>query len=301
MSAAIEVRDLTKSYGDTHAVRGITFSVEPGEVFCLLGPNGAGKTTTTEILEGYRQRTGGDVAVLGVDPAERRRDWLARIGIVLQACGIQQDLTVTEVLDTTGRWYPRQIPTGEILEMVELGPKAHTRVRDLSGGQQRRLDVGLALVGDPDLVFLDEPTTGFDPSARRSSWAMVRRLAERGTTVLLTTHFMDEAEALADRIAVVAEGRIVATGTAATLGGRDRAPTRVEATIDAPLDPADLPDLGPLAERPTCSAGRLVLRTNDATATLHRLTRWALDTGHRLGGLTVAAPSLEDTYLELTR
>ncbi len=295
---AIRVEHLCKSYGAFPAVRDVSFTVEPGEVFCLLGPNGAGKTTTTEILEGYRQRDGGSAEVLGTDPATGGRAFRERVGIVLQECGVQNDLTVAEVFEMYGSYYPRRIPTEEIVALVELEAKTGDRVRGLSGGQRRRLDVGLALVGDPDLIFLDEPTTGFDPSARRSSWSTFRRLSELGKTVLLTTHFMDEAEALADRIAVVAAGRVVAEGTPGTLGGRNRAASRISAIVPADLDQADLPTL-PAAEV-TLAGGHLLVVSSDAPRAVHRLTGWALDKRIDLRDLNVTQPSLEDVYLELT-
>src|SRR5437764_11709525 len=210
---AIEVRDLRRSYGEVEAVRGVSFEVARGEVFCLLGPNGAGKTTTVEILEGYRTRSQGSVQVLGMDPADAERELRERVGIVLQQCGVQSDLTVAELVEMYGRYHKRRRPVNELIELVELGEKRDTRARDLSGGQRRRLDLALALVGDPDLVFLDEPTTGFDPPARRHAWSTIRALCELGKTVFLTTHFMDEAQYLADRIAVMRYGEIVATGT----------------------------------------------------------------------------------------
>ncbi len=294
---AIEVEHLVKTYGDFPAVRDITFSVEAGEAFCLLGPNGAGKTTTTEILEGYRSRTGGTVRVLGFDPDRGERRFRERIGIVLQECGVQQNLTVAEVFDMYGRYYPRRLKTESVIELVELDAKTHTLVRDLSGGQRRRLDVGLALIGDPDLIFLDEPTTGFDPSARRQSWSTIRALCELGKTVLLTTHFMDEAEALADRIAVVAAGTIVAQGTPSNLGGRDRATTRISATLPAGTAPSVLPDLG--TAEVSMNGRCLDVRCADGPWTTRRLLDWALRANIALTDLQVVKPSLEDIYLEL--
>ncbi len=297
MTAAIEVRDLTKSYGTFPALRGVSFDVLPGEVFCLLGPNGAGKTTITEILEGYRTRTSGSVQVLGQDPGDGSRALRSRVGIVLQECGVQADLTVAEVLEMYGSYYPRSVPVDDLVKLVELDAKAGERVRRLSGGQRRRLDMALALVGDPDLIFLDEPTTGFDPSARRSSWSAIRGLTELGKTVLLTTHFMDEADALADRIAVVAAGRLVANGTPGDLGGRARAVARIAATLPTGTSPSDLPDLGVPV---TVSEGRVVVEAPEATKVVHRLTGWALEQGVELDDLTVERPSLEDIYLALT-
>lgn len=301
MTAAIEVSHLHKSYGGFVAVSDVSFTVEPGEVFCLLGPNGAGKTTTTEILEGYRDRTGGDVSVLGYDPATGGRSFRDRIGIVLQECGVQDDLTVAEVIDMYGSYASKRMSTDDVIGLVELDAKRSDRVRQLSGGQRRRLDVALAVVGRPDVIFLDEPTTGFDPAARRNSWAMVRGLCELGTTVLLTTHFMDEAQALADRIAVVAGGRIVAQGTPDDLGGRDRAETTITARIpDHLVEHPPMPDMGSLPI--VVSGPRLTLRCpgSSTTSVLHRLTGWALDAGVNLDGIEVSRPTLEDVYLALT-
>ncbi len=295
---AIEVHHLKKRYGAYTAVRDISFTVAVGEVFCLLGPNGAGKTTTTEILEGYRDRTAGDVHVLGFDPARGERRMRERMGIVLQECGVQDDLTVAEVFEMYGRYYPRRLSATDVIRLVELDAKTTDRVRSLSGGQRRRLDVGLALIGDPDVIFLDEPTTGFDPSARRHSWSTFRTLCDLGKTVLLTTHFMDEAEALADRIAVVAAGEIVAEGTPATLGGRDRATARITATLPAHLEPSALPEFA--SAQVALHGSELEIRSSDLPGVLHRLTSWAINAGISLDDLDVHRPSLEDIYLELT-
>ena len=278
-SAAIEVRELHKSYGPVEAVRGVSFEVERGEVFGLLGPNGAGKTTTVEILEGYRRRSAGDVRVLGHDPAERDRQLQQRVGIVLQSCGFYPRVTVREAVEHFSKTYERPRDPGETIELVGLDEKADARTKDLSGGQRRRLDLALALVGDPELVFLDEPTTGFDPAARRTAWGVVRSLKELGKTVLLTTHYLDEAHELADRVAIVKEGRIVAEG------------------------PPD--QLGPSSSRYRVSylsdGGRVEHQTEDPTELLHRLTRDAIARGERLEGLEVTRPTLEEVYLELTR
>ena len=233
MQSAIEINGLRKAYGDVEAVRDISFSVAAGEVFCLLGPNGAGKTTTTEILEGYRARSAGEVRVLGHDPEDGERALHERVGIVLQEAAAQAELTVAEVLTMYGRYYPRRRPVAELVELVGLAGKENDRVKLLSGGQRRRLDLALALVGDPDLLFLDEPTTGFDPSARRQAWSTIKDLCALGKTVFLTTHFMDEAQALADRVAVMVDGRIVALGTPAEIGGRDTAPTEIAFALPA--------------------------------------------------------------------
>ena len=298
MSPALEVHHLAKTYGAFTAVHDISFTVERGEVMCLLGPNGAGKTTTTEILEGYRDRTSGDVRVLGFDPGRHERGLRERIGIVLQECGVQDDLTVGEVLDMYGSYAPRRLATADVIRLVELDAKADDRVRHLSGGQRRRLDVGLAIVGDPEVIFLDEPTTGFDPAARRASWSMIRALAGLGKTVLLTTHFMDEAQALADRIAVVAGGRIIAEGTPETLGGRDRQHTVVETTLPDHVERHQLPDFGAAAVE--LRDRTLRIEAADGVRATHTLTGWALSAGITLGRLNVSQPSLEDIYLTLT-
>ena len=289
----IQVRGLRKSYGDVEAVRGIDLTVEQGEVFALLGPNGAGKTTTVEILEGYRQRTGGEASVLGRDPAKLDRATKARIGIVLQSTGVDPFLTVRETIDMYRGYYPHPRPVDEVIEVVGLKEKRDARVNKLSGGQQRRLDVAIALAGDPELLFLDEPTTGFDPSARRNAWQIVRNLISLGKTVFLTTHYMDEAQYLAKRVAVIAKGVIVAEGPPATIGGRDTAQTVIRFRVE---DGQGLPSLGqvPLGD------GTLELRTEHPTKVLHELTAWALDRGEELEGLEVYRPTLEDIYLELT-
>jgi ABC-2 type transport system ATP-binding protein len=299
MQHAIEINGLRKAYGDMEAVRGISFTVAPGEVFCLLGPNGAGKTTTTEILEGYRARSAGDVRVLGHDPELGERALRERVGIVLQEAAAQAELTVAEVLTMYGRYYPRRRPAAELLELVGLEGRADDRVRLLSGGQKRRLDLALALVGDPDLLFLDEPTTGFDPSARRHAWSTIKDLCALGKTVFLTTHFMDEAQALADRVAVMVEGRIVALGTPEEIGGRDVAPTEISFALPDGTALADLPDLdGARVSEP--NPGRALIVSTEGLRTAHALTGWALERGHELRGFAVSQPSLEDIYLRLT-
>ena len=275
---AIEVEDLRKSYDGVEAVRGLSFEVERGELFGLLGPNGAGKTTTVEILEGYRSRSGGEVRVLGHDPAARRRELQQRIGIVLQSCGFYPRLTVLEAVEHMAKAYPKPRDARETVDLVGLGEKADARSNKLSGGQRRRLDLALALVGDPELVFLDEPTTGFDPAARRAAWGVIDTLKDLGKTVLLTTHYLDEAQALADRVAIVKDGAIVAEGPPS--------------------------DLGPSSSRyrvSYLSGGRRVEHlTEDPTDLLHRLTGDALARGEPLEGLEVSRPTLEDVYLELT-
>jgi ABC-2 type transport system ATP-binding protein len=289
---AIEVRGLRKAYGATEAVCGIDLDVARGEVFALLGPNGAGKTTTLEILEGFRQRTAGEVRVLDVDPATAGGTLRERIGVVLQETAVEPYLTVREVLTRHAGYYPRPRDVDEVIDLVGLGEKRDARVKSLSGGQQRRLDVGLGIVGGPDLVFLDEPTTGFDPSARRGAWELVRRLTGGGTTIVLTTHYMDEAQALADRIAVIAAGRIVADGTPASIGGRDTAAVRVRFAL-----PPDASPPLPLKVQPD---GTYVVETADEVRLLHLLTGWSLESGVPLHGLTIERPTLEDVYLALT-
>jgi len=291
---AVEVRALAKSYGQVRAVRGIDLGIRRGEIFALLGPNGAGKTTTVEILEGYRARDGGAVSVLGYDPGRQRRPLKSRIGIVLQSTGVDPYLTVAETVAMYASYYPRCRPAGEVIALVGLQDKRNTRVVKLSGGQQRRLDVAIALAGDPELLFLDEPTTGFDPSARREAWDVVKNLATLGKTVVLTTHYMDEAQYLADRVAVITAGRIVAEGTPATLAGRDMARARIRCRLP---EGAALPS--GLAGQ-AAGEGFTEFIPGDLTRDLHRLTGWALDRGVALDGLQILRPSLEDVYLQLT-
>jgi ABC-2 type transport system ATP-binding protein len=295
MAAAITVRDLQKRYGELEAVRGVSFEVEEGEVYAFLGPNGAGKTTTVEILEGFRDRTAGEVDVLGHDPARRETDLRSRIGIVLQSAGVDPFLTVAETIDMFRGYYPHPRPVDEVIEVVGLREKRDERVIRLSGGQQRRLDVGVALAGDPELLFLDEPTTGFDPGARRNAWSMIKNLQSLGKTVFLTTHYMDEAQELAGRVAIIAQGVIVAEGPPSSLGGRD-----VDATIIRfRVPPAE--EL-PIAAVPglTVMNGAAEIRTVEPTRALHALTSWAVERGLELEALTVGRPSLEDVYLRLT-
>jgi ABC-2 type transport system ATP-binding protein len=278
VTPAIVVNDLSKAYGTHEAVRGVTFSVRRGEVYGLLGPNGAGKTTTVEILEGHRHRDGGDVSVLGHDPARRAAELRSRVGIVLQSCGTYPHLTVRETLEHFARLYPAPRGVEDTLALTGLQEAADRRARTLSGGQRRRLDLALALVGDPELIFLDEPTTGFDPAARRAAWEVVRALRALGKTVLLTTHYLDEAQALADRVAIVKDGRILAEGPPGELiagAARYRVSYRVG---DEQVD----------------------VVTEDPTTLLHEATAAALARGERLEELSVSRPSLEDVYLELT-
>jgi ABC-2 type transport system ATP-binding protein len=279
-SPAIEVHGLRKAYGEHQAVRGIDFTVGRGEVFGLLGPNGAGKTTTVEILEGYRTRDGGDVAVLGFDPERRERALRERLGIVLQSCGFDRHLTPREMVGHWASLYPHPRDPAEVIRLVGLEDKQDDIVRGLSGGQQRRLDLALALVGDPELIFLDEPTTGFDPAARRTAWGTIRSLRDLGKTVVLTTHYLDEAQELSDRVAIIKDGRILAIGTPAELGVG--AAQRVRVTWRG--------EDGELHER----------EVDDPTQLVHDLTTEALARGSSVRDLTVVRPSLEDVYLELT-
>ncbi|HEX3620704.1 MAG TPA: ABC transporter ATP-binding protein [Acidimicrobiales bacterium] len=295
--AAIRVRDLRKSYGHFEAVRGIDFDVAEGEVFGFLGPNGAGKTTTVEILEGYRQRSAGEVEVLGHDPAKGERVLRERIGVVLQETGVERFLKVAEVLELYCGYYPHPRPVDELLALTGLEAKRDEIVKKLSGGQRRRLDLALGLAGDPELVFLDEPTTGFDPTARREAWDVIRNLRSLGKTIFLTTHYMDEAQVLADRVAVISGGRIVAEGPPNRLAGRDNA-TEIRFSLPDGVAAGRMPDLGPATV--AVEGAGVVVRAHDPTPALHTLTGWALDQGVVLDGLTVARPSLEDVYLELT-
>jgi ABC-2 type transport system ATP-binding protein len=294
---AISVRDLRMSYGGHEVVRGIDLEVAEGELLAFLGPNGAGKTTTVEILEGYRKRTGGEVQVLGVDPARAGRAWRARVGVVLQDSEQDPDLTVHKTVSQYAGYYPDARPVQETIVLVGLTEQSDQRVKRLSGGQQRRLDVALALIGDPDLLFLDEPTTGFDPGARRDAWEVVAGLRELGKTIFLTTHYMDEAQALADRVAIIVAGEIVAVGAPAELGGREAAPSRIRFMLP---EEVALPRLPALEGSPERAAGRVELRTHAPLEVLNKLTGWALAEGRPLPQLDVSQPSLEDVYLELT-
>ncbi len=295
---ALTVRDLRKSYGELEAVRGVSFEVARGEVFCLLGPNGAGKTTIVEILEGYRTRTDGEALVLGMDPARGERALRERVGIVLQQSGVQTDLTVTELLEMYGRYYTRRRPVEEVIEVVELSEKRDERARKLSGGQRRRLDLALALVGDPDLIFLDEPTTGFDPAARRQAWSTVRSLCDLGKTIFLTTHYMDEAQHLADRVAVMNAGEIIATGRPDELGGRDLRPAEIRFVLPVSWSLGDLPEVPSV--RRSIDGDRVLVQTTEPVLATQRITSWALERGIELGHFSVSQPTLEDIYLELT-
>jgi ABC-2 type transport system ATP-binding protein len=279
VSTVISVRGLTKSYGDFEALKGVDFELRAGEVFGLLGPNGAGKTTTIEILEGYRERDGGDVRVLGADPARAGLEWRQRIGVVLQSSAMYENLTVAEQLAQFGGYYEHPRPVDEVIGLIGLEEKRDARARKLSGGQRRRLDLGLALVGDPELIFLDEPTTGFDPAARRRAWGTIRSLRALGKTILLTTHYLDEVEQLADRVAVLREGQIVASGTVHELiGGTPATEIRYRRNGEV-----------------------VVLETDEPTRVLHELTAAAMERGEELEGLEVRKPSLEEVYLSLVQ
>ena len=295
-TAAIEVKGLAKAFGPVQAVAGVDLTIASGEIFALLGPNGAGKTTTVEILEGFTARDAGEIKVLGQDPAKNDPALKARIGIVTQETAADPFLTVSEMMRMIAGTYPAPRPVDEVIELVGLKDKRNVRAGRLSGGQQRRLDVGLALVGDPDLLFLDEPTTGFDPDARLEAWAMVRELRALGKTVLLTTHYMDEAQQLADRVAVIAAGRIIAEGTPETLGSRAQAASRIRFRRPAAGPP--LPD--PVAAAIVETVNEvIVLNAGDPVPLLNSLTGWAMAHGLPLTGLEVTRPSLEETYLEL--
>ncbi len=291
---AVRVRGLTKSYGGVPAVAGIDLDIARGEIFALLGPNGAGKTTTVEILEGYRQRDGGDVSVLGLDPGRQRGRLKPRIGIVLQSTGVERYLTVRETLAMYATLYPDARRPDDVIDLVGLTAKRDERIIKLSGGQQRRLDVAIALVGDPELLFLDEPTTGFDPTARHEAWAVVERLAELGKTVVLTTHYMDEAQHLAGRVAVVAAGRVIAGGPPSLLGHRDRARSHIRFRVPEGVDP---PAVFAGQLRP---GGAVDAPVDDVRAALHDVVAWAEVHGLSIDDLEVTKPSLEDVYLELT-
>jgi len=279
VNSVISVRGLTKSYGDFEALKGVDFELRAGEVFGLLGPNGAGKTTTIEILEGYRERDGGEVTVLGADPASAGLEWRQRIGVVLQSSAMYENLTVAEQIAQFGGYYEHPRPVDEVIGLIGLEEKRDTRSRRLSGGQRRRLDLGLALVGDPELIFLDEPTTGFDPAARRRAWGTIRSLRALGKTILLTTHYLDEVEQLADRVAVLREGQIVASGTVHELiGGTPATEIRYRRNGEV-----------------------VVLETDEPTRVLHELTAAAMERGEELEGLEVRKPSLEEVYLTLVQ
>jgi ABC-2 type transport system ATP-binding protein len=292
--SVISVRGLRKRYAAAEAVAGIDLDVQQGEIFAFLGPNGAGKTTTVEILEGFRTRSDGEVRVLGVDPARAGPAWRNRVGCVLQESAAEPGLTVRECLRLYTGYYEKPRDIDDTIALVGLDAKADTPGEELSGGQRRRLDVALALIGDPELLFLDEPTTGFDPSARRQAWSVIEGLRELGKTVFLTTHYMDEAESLADRIALIANGRIVAEGTPQTLGGRERMAARISFTLPAGVARTELPLAG------HTDNGRVTIESELALADVKTLADWALSRRLELPDLDVRRPSLEDVYLQLT-
>jgi ABC-2 type transport system ATP-binding protein len=294
----VSVRGLQKRYGQVEAVAGIDLEVQRGEIFAFLGPNGAGKTTTVEILEGFRERTAGEVTVLGLDPAEADEEWRNRVGAVLQESNAEPGLTVRESLELYSGYYLEPRDIDETIALVGLDGKADTLAPQLSGGQRRRLDVALALIGDPELIFLDEPTTGFDPSARRTAWHVIDGLRDLGKTVFLTTHYMDEADQLADRIAVIAGGRIVAEGTPGTLGGRDRMAATIRFTLPAGTGADDLPP--ELRALVASDDGQTTLTTDTPLIHVGALADWAVARGIDLPDLDVRRPTLEDVYLELT-
>jgi ABC-2 type transport system ATP-binding protein len=290
----ISIRDLHKSYGDVAAVRGVDLDIESGEVFALLGPNGAGKTTLVEILEGYRNRDRGQVTVLGSDPADGDRAMRRRVGIVLQETGLDPFLTAAETIERYRGYYPTPLELDEVIELVGLTEKRDVRVTKLSGGQRRRLDVAIGLAGNPELLFLDEPTTGFDPYARRGAWEMIRNLQSLGKTILLTTHYMEEAQSLAGRVGIIVSGRIVAVGSPDALTSAEAIATTISFRLP-PGNPAPPADLGA-----TKAGDRFELTPERPMHVLHELTGWAIRQGIELEDLRVARPSLEDVYLELT-
>jgi ABC-2 type transport system ATP-binding protein len=294
-TAAVEVEDLRKSYGPVAALRGVSFTVSEGECFALLGPNGAGKTTTVEILEGFRKRDGGRASVLGFDPASGDRRLKEQMGIVLQTSGVDQYLTVAETIEMFRGYYPKPRPLDEVIGLVGLADKRDSRVTKLSGGQRRRLDVAIALAGDPRVLFLDEPTTGFDPGARRNAWEVIKGLKDLGKTIFLTSHSMDEVQFLADRVVIISAGAIVAEGSPDTLAGREKAAALIRFKLPSTLGlPASLSAI-------TRTVGDFMqLETQDPTRTLYELTSWAVQQGISLEGLEVSRPSLEDVYLQIT-
>ena len=294
---AITVRGLRKSYGPNEAVRGIDFEVASGEVFGFLGPNGAGKTTTIEILEGYRERTAGEVSVLGIDPGHPGREWRTRIGLVLQECELNPLLTVGETMHLYASFFPKPRSVDETLDLVGLADKHKARVGSLSGGQQRRLDVGVGIIGNPELLFLDEPTTGFDPSARRSAWNMIEGLKELGTTIVLTTHYMEEAQHLADRVVIMREGEIVAEGAPETLGEQLGRETMIRfRTYDGIADRVS----AAIGEKAIVTGNEATIASTDPQRDLYLLLQWAESEGITLPDLEVRRPSLEDVFLEVT-
>jgi ABC-2 type transport system ATP-binding protein len=295
--ATIEVRDLSRAYGPVRAVDGVTFAVGDGEIFALLGPNGAGKTTIVEILEGYRSRDGGTVRVLGFDPATGGARYRERIGVVLQSAGFEEEFTVRELLRLQAGLYPRRHDPDELIDLVELGDKRNTRVKGLSGGQRRRLDLALGLAGAPDLLFLDEPTTGFDPAARHRAWELVAGLRRLGTTILLTTHYLEEAQRLADRVGVLRAGRLLAVDTPDGLRAGSDLPTVISFRLPDGTGVAGLPAL---SASPRLVAGHVRLTSREPVPDTYRLTGWASTCGVPLADFAVTPPVLEDVYLALT-
>lgn len=297
MSAAISARGVRKRYGELEALRGVDLEIPPGEVFSLLGPNGAGKTTFVEILEGFRTRSAGDATVLGVDPQQGDLAWRARLGIVLQSAGFFEHLTPDEIVAHFATFYPSPLDPRRVVDMVGLSDKRNSRCKDLSGGQKRRVDLAMGIVGDPELIFLDEPTTGLDPQGRRQMWEVVREFTRLGKTVVLTTHYLDEAENLADRVGVIIRGALVEVGTPREIGGRERALAHVSFSLNGNLAGRPLPEVG--AEAVTAN-GRVTITTASPTAVVAALARWAEAEGEaELPGLSVTRPSLEDIYLAM--
>jgi ABC-2 type transport system ATP-binding protein len=297
VSVALEASGLGKRYGKRWALENCSFELPTGSIAGLVGPNGAGKTTVVEILEGYRMRDGGDVQVLGIDPAGGERPLREQVGIVLQQCGVQDELTVAELIEMYGRYYTRRRPVDELVELVDLGDKRDVRAKKLSGGQRRRLDLALALVGDPELVFLDEPTTGFDPAARRGAWSTVQSLCDLGKTVFLTTHYMDEAQFLANRVAVMNAGEIIASGRPDELGGRDLRPAEIRFRLPGAWSLGDIPEI---PGNRSISGDSVLVVTREPVLAAQRITSWALEREVELGHFSVTQPTLEDIYLELT-
>ncbi len=298
MTLALRVDNLRKSYANIKAVDDISFDVERGEIFALLGPNGAGKTTSIEVFEGFLPRDSGTVEVLGVDPGDRQHlRWLReRVGVVLQELAVESFFTVRQVLERNAGFYPHPRNIDEVIELVGLTEKSDAKVKKLSGGQQRRLDIGLGIVGNPELLFLDEPTTGLDPAARRTTWDLIRLLSSQGTTVLMSSHYMDEVEALAHRVAVLSRGRIAAQGVTASLGGRDKGEVTIRFSLPPTVAVADLP-----VTTSRVDGDVIELRTTDELRTLDRLISWALERNVAIEGLIVTRETLEDIYLALTR
>ena len=297
MTTAISTHGVRKRYGDFEALRGVDLEIPPGEVFALLGPNGAGKTTFVEILEGFRARSSGEATVLGVDPEQGDLAWRARLGIVLQSAGFFEHLTPDEIVSHFATFYPRPLDPRRVIDMVGLGEKRGSRCKDLSGGQKRRVDLAMSIVGDPELIFLDEPTTGLDPQGRRQMWEVVREFTRLGKTVVLTTHYLDEAENLADRVGVIINGQLVEIGTPRDIGGRERALARVSFSLSGNLAGKPLPEFG---AGTVTDSGRVTITTATPTAVVAELGRWAEASGEpEIPGLSVTRPSLEDIYLAM--